>query len=336
MFDPRSLERPVVGAPMAGGPSTPALAAAVSEAGGLGFLAAGYRSAELLAAQLRQVRELTGRPVGVNLFVVEPFEPDAAALEAYRAQLEPEARRLGVELGAPRWDDDSWAPKLEVVLDTRPEVVSFTFGCPDAAVLRRLAAAGITTMVTVTTAEEARLAEARGARALTVQGPEAGGHRAAFAPDAAPTEDPLEATVAEITARTDLPVVGGGGISTAAAAAGLLSRGAVAAQVGTALLLADEAGTHPVHRAALTGARFPATSLTRAFTGRPARGLTNRFLAAHADAPAAYPHVHHLTAPLRAAALAQNDPESAHLWAGTAFAATRAAPAATIVASLVP
>lgn len=336
MFDPRSLEIPLVGAPMAGGPSTPELAAAVSEAGGLGFLAAGYKSPNQLAAQIQRTRELTSGPVGVNLFVVEAFEPDAAALEAYRAGLEPEAQRLGVELGTPRWDDESWAGKLEVVLDTAPEVVSFTFACPAESVLRQLGAAGITTMVTVTTAAEARLAAARGAQALSVQGPDAGGHRATFDQTATPTETPLGETVEEITAATGLPVVAGGGIATAEDVAGLLSRGAVAAQIGTALLLAEEAGTNPLHREALAGDRFTSTTLTRAFTGRLARGLTNRFITAHTDAPIGYPHLHHLTAPIRAAAVARHDADTAHLWAGAAFTDIRSGPADTILASLTP
>ncbi len=336
MFDPRSLAVPIVGAPMAGGPSTPELAAALSNAGGLGFLAAGYRSPSQLAAQIQQTRELTSGTVGVNLFVVEPFEPDPAALETYRAALQPEARRLGVELGTPRWDDDAWAGKLEVVLDTRPEVVSFTFGCPDADVLGRMAAAGITTMVTVTTAAEARLAEARGAHALTVQGPAAGGHRATFDQTATPTPAALGSTVEEITAGTDLPVIAGGGITTTEDVAGLVARGAVAAQVGTALLLAEEAGTNPLHREALTDPRFTSTTLTRAFTGRLARSLTNRFVTTHPDAPVGYPHLHHLTAPVRAAAVAQHDVDTAHLWAGTGFSGIQSGPAAAIVDSLSP
>jgi nitronate monooxygenase len=336
MFEPRSLESPIVGAPMAGGPSTPELAAAVSAAGGLGFLAAGYKSAGQLAAQIQRARELTSAPVGVNLFVVEPVEPDPAALQAYRVALEPEAQRLGVTLGTPRWDDDGWAGKLEVVLDLQPEVVSFTFACPDADVLGRLTAAGITTMVTVTTAAEARIAEARGARALSVQGPGAGGHRATFDQSATPTQAPLGSTVEEIVAGTGLPVVAGGGIATAGEVAGLLSRGAVAAQVGTALLLADEAGTNALHREALTGGRFTSTTPTRAFTGRLARGLTNRFITAHPDAPVGYPHLHHLTAPVRAAAVAQHDADTAHLWAGTGFPAIHGGPAATVVDALTP
>jgi nitronate monooxygenase len=241
-----------------------------------------------------------------------------------------------VDLGVPRWDDDGWAGKLEVVLDLHPEVVSFTFACPAPDVLGRLAAAGITTMVAVTTAAEARLAEARGAHALTVQGPAAGGHRLTLDQTATPTQAPLGETVEEITAGTDLPVIAGGGLTTAEDVAGLLARGAVAAQVGTALLLAEEAGTNPLHREALTDPRFTSTTLTRAFTGRLARGLTNRFITTHPDAPVGYPHLHHLTAPLRAAAVAQHDADTAHLWAGTGFPAIHIGPAATIVDSLTP
>ena len=330
------LERPIVGAPMAGGPSTPELVAAVSAAGGLGFLAAGYKTADQLAAQIQRVRELTSRPFGVNLFVVDPFEPDAQALDAYRRALAPEARRLGVQPGAPRWDDDHWDDKLTVVLDTKPDVVSFTFGCPGPATLARLSATGIQTMVTVTTVDEARIAASRGADALTVQGPKAGGHRATFDQTATPSQQPLPDLVEAIRARAGLPLVAGGGLATADDLADLAGLGAMAAQVGTALLLADEAGTNTVHRTALADPGFAATSLTRAFTGRAARGLTNRFMIEHADAPIGYPHLHHMTGPLRAAAVANNDPHVAHLWAGTAHALTQHGTATSIVESLTP
>src|SRR5918992_3286622 len=132
------LVHPIVQAPMAGGPSTPALAAAVSGAGGLGFLAGGYKTADQVAAEVDAVRAATSAPLGVNLFVVEPYEPDPDTLDAYRRSVEPEAARLGVELGQPRWDDDHWQAKLDLVLDVRPDIVSFTFGCPSSDVLRRL------------------------------------------------------------------------------------------------------------------------------------------------------------------------------------------------------
>lgn len=335
MFDLRDLALPIVGAPMAGGPTTPELAAAVSNAGGLGFLAAGYRTPEDLAAQLRRVGSLTSGPVGVNLFVPDAFEPEPELLKAYVASLAEEASALGAQLGEPRSDDDGWNAKLEIVLEARPAVVSFTFGCPDAEILARMAKAGILPLVTVTTAVEAAAAVAAGARALAVQGPGAGGHRGNFDQGKRPTDAPLEDTLAAVRAVAEVPLAAGGGVSGPADVGRLRSLGADAVQVGTALLLAEEAGTNPVHRAALSGGAFAGTSLTRAYTGRYARGLTNRFIREHQDAPAGYPHLHHVTAPLRKAAVAQGQTEVAHLWAGTGFASVRPEPATVIVESLV-
>lgn len=334
MLDLRELELPVVAAPMAGGPSTPALAAAVSDTGGLGFLAGGYKTAERLAADIEEVRAATSAPFGVNLFVVEPFEPDPGVIDDYARSLAAEAAQLGVELGEPRWDDDHWQAKLDLVLDVRPPLVSFTFGCPTSEVLGLLAEQGVLTAVTVTSAAEAQEAVARGAAALSVQGPEAGGHRGTWSLTAEPDATPLEHLVEQVAAAVDVPLMAGGGLTTAADVAAVVSRGAVAAQVGTAYLLAHEAGTNPLHRAALSDPAFRETRLTRAYTGRWARGLANRFMADHAEAPAGYPHLHHLTAPLRAAAVAAPDPQVAHLWAGTGHARARTAGAAEITRSL--
>lgn len=321
---------------MAGGASTAALAAAVSDAGGLGFLAAGYKTADKVAAEAAEVRRATSGPIGINLFVVEPYEPEPAVLDAYRRSLEPEARRLGVDLDDPRWDDDHWQAKLELVLDERPDVVSFTFGCPDADVFRRLAECGVLSTMTVTTVAEAREAVRRGAASLCVQGPEAGGHRGTWDPQAAPDRRPLLDLLDAVVAAVDVPVVAAGGITDAAGADSVLRHGAVAAQAGTAYLLADEAGTNAVHRAALADRAFADTDLTRAYTGRWARGLANRFMTEHADAPAGYPQLHHLTAPLRAAAASAGDAQVAHLWAGVGHAHVRDAPAADITRSLAP
>ena len=255
----------------------------------------------------RQSGAATSAPFGLNLFVVEPYEVDPVILDAYRRSLEPEAARLGTELGVPRWDDDDWQAKLELVLDVRPDVVSFTFGCPRPDVLRRLAELGVLTTATVTSVVEAREAVARGAASLAVQGPEAGGHRGQWDQRAEPDRMPLLDLVSAVVAAVDVPVVAGGGVADAADVAAVVGHGAVAAQAGTAYLLAEEAGTNPVHRAALTDPAFAQTDVTRAYTGRWARGLANRFMAEHADAPAGFPALHHLTAPLRAEAVAAGD-----------------------------
>ncbi len=332
----RDLDRPVIGAPMAGGPSTADLAAAVSAAGALGFLAGGYKATERVAADVEAVRAATSAPFGLNLFVIDPCEVDPVVLDDYRRSLEPEAARLGTELGEPRWDDDGWPAKLELVLDVRPDVVSFTFGCPPPDVLRRLAELDVLTTVTVTSVVEAREAVARGAESLAVQGPDAGGHRGQWDQRAAPGRMPLLDLVSAVVAAVDVPVVAAGAVADAADVAAVLARGAVAAQAGTAYLLAEEAGTNPVHRAALTDPAFAQTDITRAYTGRWARGLANRFMAEHADAPAGFPQLHHLTAPLRAAAVTAGDGQLALLLAGSRHADARAAPAAEITQSLTP
>ena len=323
----------MIGAPMAGGPSTPDLAAAVSDAGGLGFLAAGYKTPDAVAAEVEAVRSATTAPFGVNLFVIEPYEPDPVALDNYRRSLEPEAARLGVELGDASWDDDYGRAKLDLVLDVRPDVVSFTFGCPAVEVFRELADRDVLSAVTVTSVAEAREAVARGAASLSVQGPLAGAHRGTWDLDATPDTTPLLDLVAAVVAAVDVPVVAGGGIHDASGLKSLIALGAAAAQVGTAFLLATEAGTNPTHRAALQDPELTDTAVTRAYTGRWARGLANQFMADHADAPAGYPHLHHLTSPLRKAAASAGDRQVAHLWAGGAHRFARVAGAADITRS---
>jgi nitronate monooxygenase len=327
-FAPGDLEHPIVQAPMGGGASTPALAAAVSQAGGLGFLAAGYRSVDAVRADVEAVRAATARPFGINVFAPPQPVPDAAAVERYARAL---AERYG-ETGTPRHDDDGWEEKLALVAELRVPVVSFTFGCPDAATVERLHAAGVAVWPAVTAPHEARAAEAAGADALIVQGVEAGGHRATF-DDTAPVDLGLLAALQLVGAATPLPLVATGGLATARSVAAVLAAGAAAAQLGTAFMLAPEAGTAPVHREAIAGAG--PTGLTRAFTGRTARGIVNRFQREHSeDAPLGYPDVHHVTAPLRAAAREGGDADGLHLWAGQAHALADAAPAGDIVRRL--
>jgi nitronate monooxygenase len=336
MFDLRELKAPVLVAPMAGGPSTPELAAAGSDAGGLGFVAAGYLTADVFAGKIQAAQKLTSGPVGANLFVPQPSAGTPAAIDAYARTLAGEAQRYGVDLGRPRFDDDDWDAKIEVLLDLRPAVASFTFGLPSAEQRRRLTDAGITTAGTVTTLAEAQLAADVGVDVLVAQGPSAGGHRGTFDATAAPSEQPLDELLAAIIARLDIPVVAAGGLVTAADIERVQQAGAVAAQLGTAFLLADEAGSSPVHRAALSDPKFTETVVTRAFSGRYARGLRNRFVVEHeSDAPFGYPEVHYLTSPVRKAAVAAGDPEAVNVWAGTGFRHARSGPVAEIIDTLV-
>jgi nitronate monooxygenase len=319
---------------MAGGPSTPALAAAVANAGGLGFLAAGYVTPRRVAEAIAVARSLTGGPIGVNLFVPQPCTASDAQLDRYRELLMPLARHYGVEPGDPHPDDDGWQEKLDVVADLSPEAVSFTFGCPEPAVLARLRGRGVLTIVTISSPEEATLAVDAGADALVVQGPEAGGHRSMFDPGAEPPTAGLLTLLAE-TAGLGVPVVAAGGLGDGAAVRRVLDAGAAAAQVGTALLLCDEAGTSKVHRRALRDDQFTDTVVTRAFSGRYARSLASAFTDRYsAAAPPGYPQLNQMTAPIRAAAAAAGDPQAVNLWAGTAWRSIGAGPAADVVAAL--
>lgn len=334
-FGLQDLAVPILGAPMAGGPSTPALAAAVSNAGGLGFVAAGYLSADRFAEIIAAARALTTAAIGVNVFVPQPSAATPDALERYRELLVPLAEHYGAEVAAAKPDDDGWQAKLDVVVDLAPEVASFTFGCPAAEILGRLRDRGVLTAVTVTSLDEAGVAVAAGADALVVQGPEAGGHRGTFDPVASPGNDPLDALLAAITAAHDVPVIAAGGLAGAADVKRVLDAGAAAAQAGTAFLLADEAGTNGAHRAALTDEHFTETVVTRAFSGRYARGLANDFTRRYDDvAPLGYPEVNQMTGPLRRAAVAAGDPHGTNLWAGTSWRRTGGGSAAGIVAAL--
>jgi nitronate monooxygenase len=217
----------------------------------------------------------------------------------------------------------------------RPEVASFTFGVPSAEECRRLREAGITVVGTVTTLAEAQTAVARGADAVAAQGPSAGGHRGTFDPGAQPATQPLDELLAEVEAGVDVPVVAAGGLMTADDVARVLAAGAVVAQLGTAFLLSAESGSSPVHRAALQDPRFTETVVTRAFSGRYARGLRNRFIDEHeAEAPFGYPEIHWLTSPLRAASVRAGDPQAVNVWAGTGFRDAKAATVADIMAQL--
>ncbi|MGC4980620.1 nitronate monooxygenase [Streptomyces sp. DT193] len=326
---------PIVQAPMAGGVSVPQLAAAVSEAGGLGFLAAGYKTADGMYQEIKQLRGLTGRPFGVNLFLPQPEHADAAAVEVYAHQLAGEAAWYETELGDPdSGRDDGYDAKLAVLLDNPVAAVSFHFGVPKPEVLESLRRAGTLTLVTATTAEEAVGVQRAGADAVVVQGIEAGGHQGTHRdnPETDGTGVGLLTLVARVRETVGIPVVAAGGIMRGSQIAAVLAAGANAAQLGTAFLATPESGASAVHKQALTDPLYVRTELTRAFSGRPARALANRFMREHGPyAPAAYPEVHHLTLPLRKAAAKAGDAQGMALWAGQGHRMARDLPAGQLV-----
>jgi nitronate monooxygenase len=325
-------DSPILVAPMGGGPSTPDLVVAASEAGAFGFLAAAYKTPAEVEAQITEVRARTSRPFGVNVFVPGAPTKFPSELTDYARELEPEAARLDVVLGDPVWDDDHWQAKTDLLVDAAPAVCSFAFGCPDRRLVEALQRRGTTVMVTVTTATEADAAIAAGVDVLCAQGIEAGAHRGTFTDDdAADDRFPTLDLVAALRGRTDAPVVAAGGIARPPDVAAAFAAGATAVQAGTAFLRCSESAASELHKSALVDPAFSATALTRAFTGRRARGLENRFMRDHPRAPVAYPEVHHLTRPLRATAVQRSDAGSTNLWAGTGHAHARSGSAAGII-----
>jgi nitronate monooxygenase len=309
------LRRPLAVAPMAGGPSTTELVIAAARAGALGFLAAGYKTPAAMAAEIAAVRAATSEPFGVNVFVPGTPCSDLAALDQYL-----DALRTAGPLGDGTWDDDGFDGKVAALLADPPAVASFTFGCPPAEAIRALQDAGSLVMVTVTSPGEAALAAAAGADALCVQGYEAGAHHGTFANDDEPGRDyGLLSLIGEVAGVTGLPQVAAGGIMGPRQVQAVIAAGAVAAQCGTAFLRCPESGAHPRHKAALADPRYTATTMTRAFSGRLARGLVNQFIRDHPGAPAAYPEINNATRPLRAAAAARGDAEQMSLWAGQGY-----------------
>lgn len=323
---------PVIVAPMAGGFTTPELVAGAANAGAFGFVAGGYLTAQALAEQLARTRELTPQPFGVNLFL--PNKKSTVDIGAYGEVLKDEARRYGVEPGEPDWTDDNYPAKVDLLVASPVSVVSFTFGLPSPTDVERLKAVGSKIVMTVTNPDEARQAAERGVDALCVQGFEAGAHRGIFTDDGSPAGGPtygLLALLRLIQHETDLPLIATGGLVHGADIAAVLVAGAVAAQLGTAFLASPEAGTKAPQREALKTGRD--TTFTRAFSGRPARGQVNRFLSEH-DGPAAYPQVHNMTKPIRAAAAQQGDAEAMSLWAGQTYTVAPRGPVADVIAQL--
>ncbi|OBG79481.1 nitronate monooxygenase family protein [Mycobacterium sp. E3305] len=326
---------PLVAAPMAGGPTTPAMVSAATRAGGLGMLAAGYKTVEAVEAEVKQVRA-EGIAFGINLFAPNPLPVDPARYRAYAAIVQRDADQFGLTLPPePIEDSDKFDEKVALLLDDPVPMVSFTFGIPPRAVIAALRKAGSVVVQTVTTPDEAVAARDAGVDMLAVQGAAAGGHSGTLSPREPLRPVPIAELVERIVAAVPLPIMAAGGLASPAAVAEVIRAGAAAAAVGTVLLRADESGASATHQAALTDPAYAETVLTRAFTGRPARGLRNAFIDAHeAQAPLGYPAIHYLTSPLRKAAAAAGKPGYLHLWAGTGYRNATTEPTAEILRRL--
>lgn len=331
------VDLPIVLAPLAGGPGTPELAAAVSAAGGLGMLGLGYARPDRARADIRRVRELTGRPFGANLFVPQPYRVDAGEVDRAVVALRPYHRELGLPEAPPvdRYAED-FDEQLDVVLAERVPVVGFAFGVPPPGVVGRVKRAGAVLIGTATSVPEGLALQDAGVDLVCGQGAEAGGHRGGFLPGPAGPAGDLIGLVALVPALVDalaVPVVAAGGIMDGRGIAAALALGAGAAQLGTAFLRCPQAGTSPPYRAALAEATGSSTVITSAFSGRPARGVANALSRALDEVPGlpGYPVMNALTRSLRARAAEAGRADLLSLWAGQGVALGRELPAGELV-----
>ncbi len=340
MWSRLQMRSPVWLAPMAGEAACAPLVAAVGEAGGFGWLGGAYLAPVRLAQVIEQIRARSPRPFGVNLFCPQDWQRDAAREAAFLQALAPFHAELGLPPPAlPERFEEDFEAQLEVLVAERVAAVGFTFGDPGAARVAALKARGIFVVGTATHVAEALQLQASGCDAVIAQGAEAGAHRGSFL---GTRDEGLVGTLALVPQVVDavtLPVIAAGGIADARGVAAAQALGAAAVAVGSAFLLADECPVAPAYRAALLGARDDATVLTRAFSGRWARGLSNRFtqaLAAEGELGhlPAFPIPNALTRPLRQAAAQAGRSDLLSLWAGQATALARPGPAAEILRRL--
>lgn len=314
------LRVPIVQGPMAGGPTPPAMVAAVSNAGALGFLAASALAPEKLASEVAAIRALTGRPFGVNLFVLEPCAPDEATVRRALEAIDPLRAGLGLPAGQPleRYAPD-FREQLEMLIELRVPVVSFTFGAISVEDVERLHAAGSYVIGTATHVAEGLAWRELGADAIVAQGAEAGGHRGTFI---GRFEDALVGTMAlvpQLVDATGLPVLAAGGIMDGRGIVAALALGAQAVQMGTAFLTCAESAIPADWKARVRSASDIATSVTRAISGRHARGIRNPLmqrLGEHLDAVAPYPVQNALTQELRESAGRADNGDYLSLWSG--------------------
>ncbi len=336
------VAHPIVQAPMAG-VSTPAMAAAVSNAGGLGSIGVGAAGPAGARQMLTELRAATEQPFNVNLFVHAAPQVDAAREAAWLARLAPEFARFGAkppdELTTiyTRFADD--AEMLDLLVETRPAVVSFHFGLPDAAKIAALKAAGCRLLATATNLAEAKAIEAAGIDGLIAQGYEAGGHRGMFDPAAQDDALGTFALTRLLVQHSALPVIAAGGIMDGQGIAAALNLGAEAAQLGTAFVACDESRADTAYRTALMGKGASHTVMTPAISGRPARCLANRFTSWAASAapinPPDYPIAYDAGKALHAAAKAAGEHGFGAQWAGQGAPLARAMPAAELVETLI-
>ncbi len=337
VLDRLGLTLPIIQAPMAG-TSTPKLAAAVSNAGGLGSIGVGAVDAVGAEAMIAAVREGTNRAFNVNVFAHQPAQADAAREAAWLEALTPLFREHGAEPPTALREIYKTiladAPMQALLAEAAPPVVSFHFGLPGPDFVAALKAAGGVLIASATSLDEALAARRAGMDAVVAQGYEAGGHRGVFDPAAPDDRLGTLALTRLLVTQSGLPVIAAGGIMDGAGIAAALKLGAVAAQLGTAFIGCPESSADAAFRTALFSPAAHHTTLTAAISGRPARCLANRFTAWAAQAPAqpaAYPIAYDAGKALNAAAKAAGEGGFGAQWAGQGAPLARALPAAELV-----
>ena len=334
------LRSPVIQAPMAGGGDTAALVAAVNGAGGLGFVGAAYLTDTQIAERALDIRNRTALPFGINLFAPTPAPGPAPMMADALGRVAPFYAELGLPAPeAPSAAGDGFDRQFTALLDSGAAYYSVTFGLPPAESVAAAKARGMRVLGTATTVAEAVALEQAGVDAVIAQGSEAGGHRGSFIGDPAANLVGTMALVPQVADAVGVPVIASGGIMDGRGIAAALALGATAVQMGTVFLTSDEAGIPEAHKAAILTAREDQTRLTRAFSGRPARGIVNRFMEAVEDpqAPDAvlpFPLQNALTRPLRTAAAKSGRAEFLSLWAGQGLRLAQRRPAAELVGEL--
>jgi nitronate monooxygenase len=333
------IQHPIVQAPMGGANATPPeLVAAVSNAGGLGFVGAAYMSPEQIASECAAIRSLTTRPFGLNLFAPSESTDAPGDIDAARACLAHFHAELGLEPPKPpSLPKHTFDQQLDAALDGGMSVFSFTFNTLPPETIARVKERGIYVIGTATTVEEARILATLGVDAIAAQGSEAGAHRGTFAGSFESSMVGTMALVPQIVRAVSLPVIASGGIMNGGAIAAALKLGASAAQLGTAFLVTDECGVAESYKRVVLSARDDGTRLTRAFSGRPARGIVNQAMTEIEDSGTilAYPYQNSLTREMRTAAAKQDRAEYLSLWAGQGASLARRMPAAELVETLV-
>lgn len=336
-----NLIHPIIQAPLAGGGDTPELVAAVGDAGALGFIGAAYLTPAQIEEASRRVRSLTTRPFGINLFAPIALPDVQADVRVAVNRVAPYFAELGLPFPvAPELPRDSFGEQLRAALESGASVFSFTFGVLPANAIEAIKERGMFLVGTATTVEEAVTLEKAGVDVVVVQGSEAGGHRGTFASQFDAAMIGIMSLVPQAVDALRVPVIASGGIMDGRGIAAALALGASAVQMGTAFLTCDEAGVPSAYKKAILDAREDETRLTRAFSGRPARGIVNRFMSEieRESEPVAilpFPLQNALTRPLRNAAAKQGRAEFLSLWAGQGVRLARRQPAASLVARLV-